>query len=235
MYFSRIKLVLLTCLGLCWISDGFGQTAEVTQRVLPATRIDDLEFLNTFLEEQFILPKDTAYTHGVFFDLTRDGFGSNDILILHPANEQFMLGTYLPEKMAEVLNTQGLSTDYSLTTSRDRIPLVIEEGEQDKDPKKALAGLFMESTENYHSGGDIEGYISMQGDNIQVSFWDYTESLWRYIPPEIIYLESDIEPVILLIHKQPEIRAFLDSDGCVVIESNTEATPIITRKCENKK
>lgn len=227
------KSVLVILLGLCWVNLVFSQTAEVTQRVIPATEITDLDFLRTFLEEQFIFPEDTAYTSGVFFDLTRDGFGSNDILILYPANEQFELGTYLPERMAEVLSTQGL-TDYNLTTSRDRIANVVAEGDEEMNPKKAFAGSILESAENYHSGGNLEGYISIQDDNVRISFWDYVEDLWKYVPPEIQYVSSDTEPVIMLAHKQPVIQAFLDADGCVVVESNTSDIPIKTRKCENK-
>lgn len=227
------KKTVLTVLGLYWTISVLGQSAEVTQRVLPAAEITDPTFLRTFLEEQFIVPMDTAYTHALFFDLTRDGFGSNDVLILYPAIEQFMLGTYLPEEMAAALSGQDLSTDYNLVTSRGRIDVVVEEAELEMNPKKALAGSFLESTLNYHPEGNLEGYISLQGENVQASFWGYDEDFWQYAPPEIKYAQSDAETTIFVVHKQPEIRAFLDVDGCVVVESSTTATPVIARKCEN--
>ena len=233
-----VSIALLLC--LCWGSIGlvglsgpvFGQTAEVTQRVIPAAEITDLAFLRTFLEEQFIFPEDPAYTHGLFFDLTRDGFGSNDVLVLYPGEEQFLLGTYLPEQMATVLSTQGSSTDYSLVTTRERIGMVAEEAEQELNPKKALAGSFLESTVNYHPDGDLEGYISLQGENVRASFWGYTEDLWQFLTPaEAQCLQPDAEPMILVAHKQPEIRAFLDVDGCVVVESSTAAAQVTSREC----
>lgn len=210
----------------------FGQTAEVTQRVIPAAELTDLAFLRTFLEEQFIFPEDPAYTHGLFFDLTRDGFGSNDVLVLYPAEEQFLLGTYLPEQMATVLSTQGSSTDYGLVTTRERIGMVAEEAEQEMNPKKALAGSFLESTLNYHPGGDLEGYISLQGDNVRATFWGYTEDLWQFTPFAAQCVQPDAEPMILVAHKQPEIRAFLDVDGCVVVESSTTAAQVTSRECK---
>lgn len=209
-----------------------GQTAEATQRVVLAAELTDLTFLRTFLEEQFITPEDTAYTHAVFFDLTRDGFGSNDVMILYPTEEQFLLGTYLPEQMATALSTQGLSTDYVLVTSRDRIGMVVEEAEQELNPKKALAGLLLESAMSYHPGGDFDGYISVQGDDVRANFWGYTEDLWQFIAPEVAQcLQPDAESVILVAHKQPEIRAFLDADGCVVVESSTTAAQVTSREC----
>lgn len=229
-------IFLYLCWGfisLVWLAGPvYGQTAEVTQRVIPAAELTDLTFLRTFLEEQFIFPEDSAYTHALFFDLTRDGFGSNDVLVLYPAEEQFLLGTYLPEQMATVLSTQGSSTDYALTTLRERIGMVGEEAEQEMNPKKALAASFLESVVNYHPGGDIEGYISLQGDNARATFWGYTEDLWQFTPFAAQCVQPDAEPMILVAHKQPEIRAFLDVDGCVVVESSTTAAQITSRECK---
>ncbi|MCY4672520.1 MAG: hypothetical protein OXD43_01925 [Bacteroidetes bacterium] len=62
---------------VCWglislmVSPVYGQTAEVTQRVIPAAELTDLAFIRTFLEEQFILPEDPEFTHALFFDLRK--------------------------------------------------------------------------------------------------------------------------------------------------------------------
>ena len=248
------QLLLLRCIGerkrtisialllyLCWGSFGLvgtvspvlGQTAEATQRVVLAAELTDLTFLRTFLERQFIFPEDTAYTHALFYDLTRDGFGSNDVMILYPAEEQFLLGTYLPEQMATVLSTQGLSTDYVLVTSRERIGMVVEEAEQELNPKKALAGLLLESATSYLPSGDFDGYISLQGDDVRANFWGYAEDLWQFVAPEVAQcLQPDAESVILVAHEQPEIRAFLDEAGCVVVESSTTAAQVTSRECK---
>ena len=222
------------CWGLISLMVGpvYGQTAEVTQRVIPAAELTDLAFIRTFLEEQFILPEDPEFTHALFFDLTRDGFGSNDVLILYPAEEQFQIGTYLPERMAEALRTQGLATDYNLVTSREFIGMVSEEAEQELSPKKALAGTFLESVLNYYPGGDFEGYISQQGDNVRVSFWGYEENLWQFAPAAAQCVQPDAEPLILVAHQQPEIRSFLDVDGCVVVETTTAGAQVSSRECD---
>ena len=234
-----VSIALL--LYLCWGSIGLvgmagpvlGQTAEGTQRMVPVAELTDLTFLRTFLEEQFVFPEDTSYTHALFFDLTRDGFGSNDVLILYPAEEQFLLGTYLPEQMATVLSTQAWSMDYVLVTSRERIGMVVEEAEQEMNPKKALAGSLLESAMTYHPVGDFEGYISLQDDDVRAYFWGFTEDPWQFVAPVAAQcLQPDTEPVILVAHKQPEIRAFLDVDGCVVVESSTTAAQVTSRECK---
>lgn len=232
--FMRPRLLVL-----CWgaISllglPALGQTANVTQRVIPAAELTDLTFLRAFLEEQFIFPEDTAYTHAMFFDVTQDGFGSNDIMLLYPAEERFLLSTYLPEDMTAVLSTQGLATDYTFITSREQIGLVEDEVEQAENPKRALAGLFLEAALDYYPSGNLEGYISLQGNDVRASFWGYREPVWQLAPPVVEQcIQPDAEPLILLAHQQPEIRAFLDVDGCVMVESSTSAAEVITRECK---
>ena len=134
--------------------------------------------------------------------------------------------------MSDILTTQGLSTDYNLVTSRIHIDSILVEAEQEMNPKKALAGSFLRFIKSYYPNGNFQGYISLEEDEVRTNFWDYTEDLWEFTPNAALYLQPDSEPVIMLAHKQPEIRAFLDADGCVAVESSTTATPLISRKCE---
>ena len=95
------------------------QLANVSQQVLPTVDLKDLDLIGELLEEQFIIPADPNYRSAVFLDVTRDGFGVNDVLILYPSEEYFQLSDYLPERMMNVLSEQNLETDYSLYTSRE--------------------------------------------------------------------------------------------------------------------
>jgi len=211
----------------------FGQTADVTQRVLPVAEMSDLDFLNDFLEEHFIAPQDPDFTSGIFFDITRDGFGSNDVLVLYPSEEQFHLSAYLPDNMSQVLRTQGLATDYNLVTTRNLTEVIVDEAENETNPKKALAGAMLGSIQNYYTEGEFQGYISQQGDNLRVSFWGYGEDDWFFTPKSEICMEPPKnESVVVVAHKQPEIRTFLDVDGCVVVESSTAGGDVSSRVCD---
>ncbi len=206
--------------------------ADVTQRVLPVAELKDLDFISSFLEEHFIFPQDPDYSSGVFFDITRDGFGSNDVLVLYPSEEQFQLSAYLPEQLAAVLRRQGLATDYTISTTRDLTEILIDEAENETNPKKALAGILLGSIQNYYPSGEFQGYISQQNENLRVSFWGYNEDVWQFTPR----IEQCIEPpesesVLIVAHKQPEIRTFLDIDGCIIVESTTTGGEVSSRVC----
>ncbi len=210
----------------------YGQIAEVTQRVLPVAEFSDVEFINTFLEEFFIFPEDPNYTSGLFYDITQDGFGTNDLLVLYPSEEQFQLGSYLPERLSSVLNTQGLATDYELSTTRALTEVIIAEAENETNPKKALAGALLASIQNYYTEGEFQGYISQRNEDLSITFWGYKEDTWTFTPKAGQCVEPpDSESLLIVAHKQPEIRTFLDIDGCVIVESSTAGGEVSSRVC----
>lgn len=232
---NRLSLcrLCLSSLMLFMVMPAFGQQGYVTQRVLPVVELTDLAFIRSLLEEQFIVPEDPEFTYGLFYDITRDGFGSNDVMVLYPSEEQFQLGAYLSEEMAGQLRTQELATDYNLVTIRDYADLISTEAETEMDPKKALAGAMMQTLGGYYPDGDFHGYMFRQDEDIRVTFWGFDESLWQFVPALTQCIEpAESDPVVLVAHKQPEIRSFLDIDGCVIVETSTTSAQISSRVCE---
>ena len=208
------------------------QRANVSQQVLPTVDLRDLDLIGEFLEGQFIIPTDPNYTSAVFLDVTRDGFGVNDVLILYPSEEYFQLSDYLPERMIDVLSEQNLETDYSLYTSRDMNVILADEAETEEDPKKALAGAMLRSLLSYMPAGDFQGYIHQVGENVRISFWGYDENTWQFVPGATQCIQPDDDPMIMVVHKMPQIQSFLDVDGCVVIQASTTAAEVTSRVCE---
>ena len=208
------------------------QLANVSQQVLPTVDLKDLDLIGELLEEQFIIPADPNYRSAVFLDVTRDGFGVNDVLILYPSEEYFQLSDYLPERIVNVLSEQNLESDYSLYTSRDMNEILADEAETEEDPKKALAGAMLGSLLSYMPAGDFQGYIHQVGEDVRISFWGYDENAWRFIPGANQCIQPDDDPMIMVVHKMPEIQSFIDTDGCVVIQASTTAAEVTSRVCE---
>lgn len=230
--FSR--RIWLCSLILCMWMPAFAQEdGYVTQRVLPVVELTDLPFIRSLLEEQFMNPEDPDFTHALFYDITRDGFGSNDVMVLYPSEEQFQLGAYVSGEMAEALRTQNLATDYNLVTIREYAELLSQEAENEMDPKKALASAMIQTIQGYYSDGDFQGYISRQDEDVRITFWGFDESMWRFVPKVAQCIEPpESKPVMLVAHKQPEITSFLDIDGCVIVESSSTSAQISARVCE---
>ena len=232
-YLPYFGLLFIFCASVVFPRNtAFAQVANVSQQVLPTVDLRDLDLIGEFLEEQFIIPADPNFNSAVFLDITRDGFGVNDVLILYPSEEYFQLSDYLPERMINVLSEQNLETDYSLYTSRDMNVILADEAETEEDPKKALAGAMLRSLLSYMPAGDFEGYIQQVGENVRISFWGYDENAWRFIPAANQCIQPDDDPMIMVVHKMPQVQTFLDVDGCVVIQASTTAAEVTSRVCE---
>ena len=208
------------------------QPAEVSRRVFQVAELGDLNFLRDFLDDQLINPQDPDFTSAEFVDVTGDGFGTNDLLVLNPTREHFLLTEYVRESLIDVLSAQNLAADYNLATVRDLSRVIAEEAEDEEDPKKALAGAVLRSLLVYYPAGNFQGYIDQVGDDVRISFWGYEDALWQFEPEATRCIQPDEDPVILVVHKQPQIRSYLDVDGCVVIQASTTGAEVSSRVCE---
>lgn len=230
---SHFGLFAIILVGASSSTDtAFAQMTNVSQQVLPTVEIRDLDLVEEFLETQFITPEDTNYNSALFLDVTRDGFGVNDLLLLYPSEEYFQLSEYIPDQMRNVLSEQNLESDYNLSTSRDMTRVIADEAETEEDPKKALAGAMLQSLLVYMPAGNFEGYINQVGDNVRINFWGYDEDAWQFIPESKQCIQPDDDPMIMLVHKMPQIQSLLDVDGCVVIQASTTAAEVTSRVCE---
>ncbi len=234
--FARIagRILVFSILLLLPSRVARGQEAMANQRVVPVAEVYDLEFIGRFLEDQIIFPNDPEYTHAVFMDITEDGFGSNDILVLYPAREHFTLSSYLPEAMLNTLVALNLETDYRINTVRDRSILLASEAEGESDPKKALAGAMLGSLLHYYPEGPMEVHLVQRGEDVHMTFWNYDEDLWTFKPEATQCIHPGLqtgEPLVVRMYKQPEISSYIDSEGCVVVENMTRAGDVVARSC----
>ena len=229
---AALGILAFLALALLVPAAALAQMATVSQRVLRVAELNDLGFIRQFLDDQLINPRDPDFASAAFLDVTGDGFGTNDLLILYPSQEHFLLSEYLPERMTNILSAQNLATDYNLTTVRDLSRVIADEAEDEEDPKKALAGAMLRSLLVYYPAGNFEGYVSQVGEAVRISFWGYNDALWQFIPEATRCVQPDEDPLILVVHKQPQIQSYLDVDGCVVIQASTTGAEVSSRVCE---
>ena len=213
----------------CW---GQQQDAHVSQWVRPVAEVFDLEFLEQFLEDQLIVPEHGDYESAVFVDVTNDGFGTNDLLVLQPSREQFLLSQYLQENMLNTLLALNLEEDYRLTTVRAQSAVVTDEAEAEENPRKALAGAILRSILPYYPEGPFELYVRQRTDDVSISLWGYELDLFEFAPEATLCTVPPSEPMMVKVYGEPQIRSHLDSDGCVVVERWTADGKVVSRSCE---
>ncbi len=109
------------------------------------------------------------------------------------------------------------------------------EAEVEEDAKKALAGAVLGSLLHYYPEGPMEIHLLQRGEDVHITFWNYDEDLWTFAPQATQCIQPDMregDPLVIMVHKQPEVRSYIDSEGCVVVESMTRGGSIASRSCQ---
>ena len=219
-------------LVFCGVARGQPQEADVSQWVLPAAEVHDLEFLRQFLDDQVILPEQDTYTSAVFLDVTLDGFGTNDVLVLEPTKEQFLLSEYLKESMLNALMALNLSDDYRINTVRSQSEAITEEAEVEENPRKALVSAVLRSVMPYYPEGPMELYLRQRGDDINITLWGYEQDGFQFVPQATQCVSPPSEPLMVELYAEPTVRTHLDFEGCVVVETWTADGKVVSRSCK---
>ena len=224
-------MLLMSGLLLCSTAQA-QQRTDIGQMVVPIAEIFDLEFIGQFLDQQLIYPANADYTSAAFLDVTNDGFGTNDLLLLYPAQEQFPLGEYLPETMLDRLVKLNLEEDYRLITARDQSRAVTDEAEEEENPRKALASAMLRSVLPYYPEGPLEIHLRQEEGDVYIAMWGYEPNLFEFAPKATMCTAPPSEPMMVEMYGEREIRSHLDSDGCVIVERWTDGGKVVSRSCE---
>ncbi len=207
------------------------QDADVSQWVLPVAEVHDQAFIRQFLEDQIINPEQGTYTSAVFLDVTQDGFGTNDLLVLQPSREQFLLSEYLPEAMLRALTALNLAQDYRLNTVRAQTAAITEEAEVEENPRKALAAALLRSVLPYYPAGSLEMHLRQRGEDVNITLWGYEQDLFQFVPQATQCVPPPSEPLMVELYAEPTIRTHLDFEGCVEVETWTAEGRVVSRPC----
>ncbi|MDE2730203.1 MAG: hypothetical protein OXI38_02260 [Bacteroidota bacterium] len=228
---SRATLIIASVLLFAGAAYGQDQEADVSQRVMPAAEVYDLEFIRQVLEDQILFPENDSYTSAVFLDVTQDGFGINDLLVLEPNRDQFLLSATLPQDLLSRLSALNLEEDYRLQTVRGQSAVVTEEAEMEENARKAMAGSVLRTLGTYYSSGPLEMYVRQQNEEVNITIWGYDSERLTFVPNATRCIAPPSEPMLVEMFSEPTVRSYLDYDGCVVVENWTADGKVVSRSC----
>jgi len=228
---SRATLIIASVLLFAGAAYGQDQEADVSQRVMPAAEVYDLEFIRQVLEDQILFPENDSYTSAVFLDVTQDGFGINDLLVLEPNRDQFLLSATLPQDLLSRLSALNLEEDYRLQTVRGQSAVVTEEAEMEENARKAMAGSVLRTLGAYYSSGPLEMYVRQQNEEVNITIWGYDSERLTFVPNATRCIAPPSEPMLVEMFSEPTVRSYLDYDGCVVVENWTADGKVVSRSC----
>ena len=195
------------------------------QLTRPVASIESLALIDTILDELLILAPDTARVTRIdVVDLTANGYGPDDILILYPSLETYLLRDDVTARVQQVMKRWELEADYRLDASLTESEKVEDEAHQQQSAPDALAGTVIGAIGRYYHGGEIEMRLSRDGSGLRLEMWNFDPEAMQYVPPPqgVACVPTESPAASLALEQQFRFRqprfilAFRDPGECVV-------------------
>jgi len=217
-YRALSAFLLLTAAVSVANGQAFDQlTRPVATLVRPA-------LIDSFLVELLIPPPDTI-SHIDIVDLTGNGYGPDDILVLYPSQETYPISANVPRVLQDLMKTWELDADYRLDATLDESQTLEADAHRRQDPHDAISGAVIGALTDYYVGTDIDLRLTRGADGLRLEMWNYDPDAMQYQPrttgPTTTQRFRFAAPRFVM--------AFREPSACV--ETYLEGKQLITRPC----
>lgn len=214
-------------LGLIFIMGGYraARAQHFDQLTRPIASIESETLIDTILGELLILAPDTARVTRIdVVDLTANGYGPDDVLILYPSLETYLLRGGVPTRVQTIMKQWELEADYRLDASLAESEKVEDEAHRRRSATDALTGRVIGAIGRYYHAADIEMRLSRDSSGLRLEMWNFDPEAMQYVPPPqgVACLPSELPAPHLALEqrfrfRQPRfILAFRDPGACLV-------------------
>ncbi len=203
-----------------------GQTFDQLTR--PVATLARPAQIDTFLSELLIPPPDTI-SHLEVVDLTGNGYGPDDMVILYPSQTTYAISDAVPRILQDIMKTWELGADYRLDATLEESHSVEAEAHRRQDPRGAISGAVVSAIAEYYDGDGIDMRLSQGQDGLRLEMWNYDPDAMRYRPkPAAAACLSEAAQQFRFARPR-FVMAFREPGTC--IEAHQEDSRVITRAC----
>ena len=177
-YTSCRLAALLTCLALC--APAGGQTFDQITR--PAAALTRPAQIDSFLTELLIPPPDTVTTV-LIVDITANGYGPDDMVIVFPAQLVYPLGERIPASLQAIMQSWELEADYRLDATLAETRRVEADAHLARDARAAIGGACVSAIARHYGGADLDLRLTRRAGGLRLEMWNFDPDALRYRPP----------------------------------------------------
>ena len=169
---------LLACLMFC--APVRAQTFDQITR--PAAALTRPTQIDSFLTELLIPPPDTVTTV-LIVDITANGYGPDDMVIVFPAQLVYPLGERIPPSLQTIMQSWELEADYRLDATLAETRRVEVDAHRARDPRAAISGACVNAIARYYDAPDLDMRLTRRADGLRLEMWNFDPAALRYNPP----------------------------------------------------
>ena len=166
------------------------EDVDFTQVTRPVVQLTDSATIEFLVFELFLLPLQPP-TRVQVIDVTQNGFGPDDVMIVYPSVEAFVIPEFIPDTVQNVMSRWAPDVEYRMDSgnmsSNALASLIGSENDEERLAEGALLYDLVEAVERSYR--DLPVSLLFQRDSIGFTFqlWDYNRSSMTYTPrPEFV-------------------------------------------------
>lgn len=201
---------------------------QFDQLTRPVATLTDRTQIRAMLDA-LLIPAIGQVDQAEVVDVTANGFGPNDLVVLYPSMETYEIGTDVPKPLQQSMKSWEIAADYRLDATRQEAMRIPADAHLDQDARAALTGDVLSAVARYYEGDAFDLRMSQDPEGVRLEIWNYDPEALQYrVPPGSVRLDTLWQafqfaaPAIVM--------AFRDASGC--IETYAEAGQVHTRPCE---
>lgn len=169
-------------------SPAMGQARlDFSQVTRPVVEVQDPQLV-AFLLDALIILTEGETTSLEVIDITRNGFGPDDVVVVHPSMETHKLPPVLPADVQDLMNGWQLEANTQYDGANDRASVYDPERDpelrtsQQKAERAVLYDLLRSLERNYRDA-PLSILFERNEEAFTFQMWDYNEDALAYTPP----------------------------------------------------
>ncbi len=198
---------------------------QITRPVAMLTRSAQIDsFLHALL-----IPLPDTVSRLEIIDLTGNGYGPDDIVIVYPSFAAYSVGSQVPRTLQDIMKSWELEADYRLDATLAESRTLEADAHQRKDPRGAIGGAVISAVASYYDGQAIDVRLTQQGGGLRLEMWNYDPLAMRYrMQPSGPACLTDRAQQFRFTRPR-FVTAFREPGSC--IETRHDGDRLLTRPC----
>ncbi len=201
-----VVAALALSIGLSPGSAGAQQAGAVdfTQVTRPVVQVTDANEIDFLLYELFFEPLDPP-TRLQVIDVTQNGFGPDDVMVVYPSVEVFVIPEFIPDSVQIVMSGWTPEVEYRMDSgnmsSRALASLIGTETDASTRAEGAILYDVVDAIERSYR--DLPVSLLFQRDTVGFTFqiWDYERTSMTYTPRPEFVADSAVSTVLTMLRE----------------------------------
>ena len=199
------------------------------QLTRPMVTLTDPEVIEEILNDLLIIVPDTLVSMNMV-DVTANGYGPDDLLVLNPTGNVHHLDEYVPVRLQALIAEWKFEADYRYEALLTETTDALLEAHTTETASDAIAGMCVNAISQHYKGDDINLLISQDNETVRLEMWGFDPQALQYGGADEA-IACEIKRQKFEFARPIVVTAFRDGNTCV--EAWGDAGQLQTRPCPN--